>query len=319
MIWSGTRLCNEFGKSGVRLPTSYAVGGSVLGIVLDKNYHGHKALAERGIHIPAIEPLPEKVVNLGVLNVMPKAHEYEIELISAFAGVTHPLRFIWIRIRNHGYSSTDPDVLAGYQYFDDVVDQLDGLILTGAAVEKLPFEEVRYWPEMVQTLEKARKQIKTTLGICWGGLALAKILDIPKDVFDSKLFGVFPTDNLINDHKLTGCFGEQFPCPVSTNAGISDATWEQAAREGKVRLLAHASDAGYLIAESADGRFLMHVGHPEYSATRLPEEYARDCSRNVPGAAPPQNVDLHRPVQEWARQSDRFFQKWVDFMAEAAK
>ena len=287
-----------------------------MGIVLDQNYHGRQALEDKGLYLPVIDPPPQDVIELGVLNVMPKAHEYELVLIAAFAHVTQPVRFTWIRVRQHGYGSTDPKALANYRYFDEVVDNLDGLIVTGAAVEKLPFDEVRYWDEMMEILCQARKKIPTTLGICWGGLALAKMLDIPKEVYGQKLFGVFDTQNLNCQHRVTGSFGATFPCPVSTNAGIANDVWEQAAREGKVRLLARADGAGYLIAESADGRFLIHVGHPEYGPARLPEEYARDCSRGLADIAPPQNVDLAEPIFDWADQSRRFFQKWVAFMAE---
>lgn len=141
------------------------------------------------------------------------------------------------------------------------------------------------------------------------------MLGLEKEVFEDKLFGVFPTVNLEPQHELTGSFGENFSCPVSTFAAISDHCWKEAEEAGQVRLLARSREAGYLIAESIDNRFLIHVGHPEYSPFRLPEEYARDCRKSKINVAPPKNVNLDRPTCDWAEQSGSFFENWIKYLA----
>lgn len=139
-----------------------------------------------------MEKAPGRMVNLGVVNLMPQADQYEQELISAFSEVTTPMQFTWIRVHNHGYSSSNQEVIAGYSYFHDVVEKLDGLIITGAPVEKLPFNQVRYWPELQEILAVAREKITTTLGICWGAWQLARCWVWKRRCLKTNCLGFFP-------------------------------------------------------------------------------------------------------------------------------
>jgi len=145
-------------------------------IIAPKNYHLRDALQER--RILCIDPedaLKEDIraLRIGILNIMPKAEQYEFSLLHPLGRSVLQIDPVWIRLETHRYSTSDREHLKNlYITFDEAIakNPLDGLILTGAPVEEIPFEEVIYWNEVTRILEYAWKNIPTTLGICWAGL-----------------------------------------------------------------------------------------------------------------------------------------------------
>lgn len=292
-------------------------------IIVSKSYHLRGALEER--RILCIEPedaLREDIraLRIGILNIMPKAEAYEFRLLQPLGRSVLQIDPVWIRLETHPYRSSDAEHLKNlYISFDEATagGPLDGLIITGAPVEELPFEKVLYWEEVRRILELARRTIPSTLGICWGGLALAKLLGIEKTVTRRKLFGVFETRNLDPGHRVTGDLDDVFWCPQSRFSGIPDDVLERERDKGTVNLLAHSAAAGYTIFESADRRYLIHLGHPEYDASRLVEEYRRDAQAGLRGVEPPANLDLEHPVNRWKGQGAEFFSQWLRFLHES--
>jgi len=250
---------------------------------------------------------------------MPQANNYEFNLLHPLGRSLLRIEPIWIRLKKHRYSSTCHQHLEKfYYYFDDAVKDypLDGLIITGAPVEEKSFEDVIYWEEVKNILTYARTNVHSVLGLCWGGLALAKILGIEKTVFPKKIFGVFETRNLDSQHPIMGDHEDIFWCPQSSHAGISDAELKRAEQKGIIHLLAYSPAVGYTIFESSDRRFLMHLGHPEYEAERLVEEYNRDRGKGRPDVDMPANVDLDRPLNRWRGHRNEFFGQWIKFIHE---
>ena len=253
-------------------------------------------------------------LRIGIINIMPRAESYEACLLRPLAAAPVAVEPVWLRLESHVYSSSDAErVRSRYVPFDAALGSgsLDGLILTGAPVEELAFDEVRYFGELRAILEHARRRALGTLGLCWGGLALGHLLDVPKVAFEHKLFGVFEERRLDLRNELTNGLGERFPCVHSRHSGIAPAELERAADAGVVRLLAHGAETGYSVFESGDGVFVAHLGHPEYPAPRLLEEWQRDTALGRPGVAPPRNYDLTNPQPIWAPHSDRFFANWL--------
>jgi homoserine O-succinyltransferase len=292
-------------------------------IIIPKNYHLCHALQERRIQcIDPEDALREDIraLRIGILNIMPKAEAYEFSLLHPLGRSILQIDPVWIRLKTHRYQSSDWEHLQSlYLTFEEAIARspLDGLILTGAPVEDIPFEDVTYWSEVREILGYARTNIPTTLGICWGGLALAKQLGIEKTVFSQKLFGVFETRNLDPRHRITGEMDDIFWCPQSRFSGIPDKALVQARDKGLVNLLAYSDEAGYTIFESADHRYLMHLGHPEYNARRLVEEYLRDLQSEKPGVAPPRNLSLENPANRWKGQGAEFFSQWIRFIHQS--
>jgi homoserine O-succinyltransferase/O-acetyltransferase len=254
----------------------------------------------------------EGPLRIGVINVMPRAETYEAYLLRPLAAAGVAFEPVWIRLASHVYSSSDiGHVRARYRTFDEVAGSVDGLILTGAPVEELAFEDVRYFPELRAILEHAREAGVGTLGLCWGALALGHLLGLPKVSFERKLFGVFEQRRLDARQDLTADLGEFFPCAHSRHSGIPETALERARDAGLVHLLAHGPDTGYSLFESADGCFVGHLGHPEYPAERLRDEWQRDTALGRTDLDPPRHVDLEHPVATWQPHCDRLFANWL--------
>jgi homoserine O-succinyltransferase/O-acetyltransferase len=170
-------------------------------IVIPKDYHAKNALEQnRVLCIDHEEALCEDIraLRVGVLNIMPKAETYEFNLLNPLGRSVLQIEPVFIKLETHVYSSSDQEHLDRlYVYFEDAIknDHLDGLIVTGAPVEEIPFEEVSYWEEIKRILKYARNNIPSTLGMCWGALAIAKFLGIEKTMYPKKIFGVFETRN----------------------------------------------------------------------------------------------------------------------------
>jgi len=252
---------------------------------------------------------------------MPRAEVYESSLSDVFNSMPFPVEPAWIRLKNHLYKSSDQVHLEStYSFLDKALENgsLDGLILSGAPVEEMPFFQVRYWEELLQVFDYARQNISSTLGLCWGGLALAAYLGIEKTIYRQKLFGVFENNSLVRKHPFGLDRNDSFFFPHSRHAGIDDSIMEQANKAGKVELLAHGRETGYSIFCSPDCRFLMHLGHPEYRAERLLEEYRRDLALGRKDVPPPLNIEATAPETTWRADGLAFFQQWLAYINNGA-
>jgi len=292
-------------------------------IVLPEDYHAKAALESSRVEcITNTEALKEDIraLRVGILNIMPKVESYEFSLLQPLGRSIMQIEPVWIRLKTHNYLSSDKNHLEKmYVPFEEAVGRrhLDGLIVTGAPVEEIPYEEVSYWEEVKRILKYARQNIASTLGICWGGLALAKFMGIDKVVFAEKIFGVYETVNLDSRHPVTGDLDDVFMCAHSRHAGIPDDVLETERANGTVNLLAHSKEAGYVIFESSDHRFLVHLGHPEYEPDRLIEEYLRDKAKGRPDVKAPENLDLANPVNTWRSHRTEFFSQWIKYLHES--
>jgi homoserine O-succinyltransferase len=249
---------------------------------------------------------------------MPRAETYESLLLASLEGAaSQPLEVIWLRLSTPAYASSDrARIESVYVPLAAALEArtLDGLIITGAPVEEIPFEAVTYWAELSALLQRAREVVPSTLGLCWGALALARLLEIDKLVFETKIFGVYPLEVSESDHPLLRALAPTFLCPQSRYSGLSPADVAAAVDAGRARVLAGSAAAGPVILESTDQRFLIHVGHPEYDAERLIFEYLRDYAANVPGVSAPHDFDLDRPEATWRTASEHFFRSWCAFL-----
>ena len=266
---------------------------------------------------PGATPGPSAAVRVGIINIMPRAETYEAYLARPLAAAPVPVEPVWMRLESHTYSSSDIARVGGYVTHGQLAQQapLDALILTGAPVEELAFEDVRYIDELRAILEGARQRRVPTLGLCWGGLALGHLLGLPKILFDRKLFGVYQQTALAAQHPLLEGLGERFLCVHSRHSGIPNEALERARDAGAVELLAGSGETGYSLFTSRDGLFVAHLGHPEYPATRLREEWERDTALGRPDIEPPRNYDTRDPQATWAPDSDRFFANWIGAIA----
>ena len=288
-----------------------------MALILPRSYHKISSIEKN--HISWIEPeLAERQdirpLMIGILNIMPLGKQYEFNLLHPLGLSPLQIEPIWIRLKSHSYRTWDLEHLKNlYVYWEEAMSPkpLDGLIITGAPVEHLPFEEVHYWKELVNLIEEAKLKCASTLGLCWAGFAMAYMAGVEKENFNKKLFGVYPMRSLVPSHSLMGTQDDEFFCRQSRHAGLPDIDMEKAEQKGKLRLLAHGEKVGYTIFETPDQRQLMHLGHPEYNVDRLKSEMERDKKRgDVP---PPENFDLTKSNTSWRSHRNLLFQQWLWF------
>jgi len=286
-------------------------------IVLKK---GHPTVSDlQSLNVEVIEKedfLTKKIKSLkiGIINIMPAANLYELNLLIALASVDKCIEPVWIRLENHKYKTTPSTHLEDYyDSFESSLkkNELDGIILTGAPVETFPFEDITYWHELKSIFKIAQEKQISILGLCWGGLAIGKMLGMETEIYDSKLFGVFPSDYLGNYIK-----GKNFLCPQSRFAGFSDNKMREFEKLGKINLLAYGKNAGYFVFESKNKLMVAHVGHSEYHKGRIVEEAIRDKSLERKDVSPPVNFDVKKPINSWKAHRKEFFSYWIDNILE---
>ena len=288
-----------------------------MAIILPEDYHARKALENRRIHCMTYFQAQKQDIRplrIGILNIMPVADTYEYNILFPIGRSALQIEPVWIRLKTHPYKSTSKTHLDSlYVSFDEAIRNkgFDGLIITGAPVEEKEFSEIWFWDELTEILKYARQKIASTLGICWGGLALAYFNGIGKTLYKKKLFGVYPLKNIDRNHPVTGELDDIFMSPQSRYAGVEDKELEKKAARGEVSLLAHSEETGYVIFETSDKRFMIHLGHPEYETERLVKEYKRDIAKGLPDVQKPLNLDIEHPVNTWRSHSLEFFTQWI--------
>jgi homoserine O-succinyltransferase/O-acetyltransferase len=258
-------------------------------------------------------------IRVGIVNIMPRAETYEPYLLRPLARTLLPVEPVWIRLASHHYSSSDAaHIRQNYVTFEEALatGRLDALVLTGAPVEELPFDSVHYWSELSELLRFCSRRVPSTLGLCWGALALAKLLGLEKTIFPKKLFGVFQNHYLAPDHVITGGSDDVFWCAQSRHSGIDDRQLEAARDARIVSLLSHGPETGYTLFESTDHRFVMHLGHPEYEAERLVHEWQRDASLGRADVEAPRHFDPEKPRNNWRSHCNELFSQWLNYVSE---
>jgi len=286
-------------------------------LIVRPDYHAVPILERNGIRwIPPSQAKRQDIrpLRIGILNIMPLGEKYEFNILHPLGLSVLQLEPIWIRLESHNYKSWEPkhvdDIYVTYE--EAMRDQpLDGLILTGAPVETIDYEDVYYWEEIKTILSDARKNIPSTLGLCWAGFVMAYLEGVKKLNYDHKLFGVFELKNLAPDHPIMGELDDVFFCPQSRHAGMPDEAMEESSESGRLKLLAYGPEAGYSIFSTTDDRFIAHTGHPEYNATRLAEEAKRDHGN--PEVPSPANFDFNNPLNRWRSHRNTFFAQWVSY------
>lgn len=218
-----------------------------------------------------------KKLQLGIVNIMPKAQEYASMLNAAFGQELAEADVHYIRLRDHPYRSSD---VAGYAFFDELIrdTQLDLLLMTGAPVEHLPFAEIHYMAELERILAYAAGHCKSVFGLCFGALALGKYLGVGKRQFDDKIFGVYAMQKT---SAASAFFAEEesIQLALSTWALLNED--ELSAAKIPLQAILTHPQWGHLMLASRDRRFVLMLGHPEYQADTLLQEWQRDTLKQI--------------------------------------
>jgi len=215
-------------------------------------------------------------LQLGVLNFMPHAGAYGRSIEAALQGARALVDLHPIRLCSHAYRSS-ADTVAAYPTYEELVARvpLDLLLVTGAPVEHLPFADIHYFPELCSIFRQAERRQTAVMGLCFGALALAKYLGYDKRVMRDKVFGVYEVQAQAGAERYLAAGRSSLQLPLSTWALLDDLALAPVGARKVKPLLSHPA-LGHLMLATEDERLVMMLGHPEYTASTLYQEWQRD-------------------------------------------
>ena len=252
-----------------------------------------------------------------LLNLMPKKIETETQLSRLLGNSPLQVDLELIHTKSHKSKNTSAEhLLAFYKTFDDVKHQtFDGMIITGAPVENMPFEEVEYWDELCEIMEWTKTHVHSTFHICWGAQAgLYYHYGINKHPLDKKLFGVFEHKVDYKKSILFRGFDDAFMVPHSRHTTV----FEEDIRAVKdLRILSTSKDAGVYAVSTKKGKQIFITGHSEYDRDTLSQEYFRDLNENKPIEIPknyfPDDNPKKTPVVSWRSHANLLYSNWLNY------
>ena len=252
-----------------------------------------------------------------VLNLMPKKIETETQFARLLGNTPLQVEMELIHTKSHQSKNVaEEHLLAFYKTFDDIKDQkFDGMIITGAPVEHMPFEEVEYWQELCEIMEWTKTHVHSTFHVCWGAQAgLYYHYGIQKQEVASKMFGVFPHRVEYKQSILFRGFDDMFMVPQSRHTTVLRSDIEKVT---DLKILASSDKTGVYAVSTKNGKQIFVTGHSEYDADTLKNEYLRDLSQGKPITIPenyfPENDPTLPPIVSWRGHAHLLFSNWLNY------
>ncbi len=276
-----------------------------------------EAVRSEGLKIEEFDTVTPDTLRVALLNIMPPKEATEADFIRLLATSKHNIELTLVKLDTHVPKNASPEHMERYyKGFGEVRKQhFDGLIITGAPIEKLDYEQVTYWPELQEIFDWAKENVTSTLYICWAAQAiLYHRFSIPKYLLEKKMFGIFPHRILREGVPLFAGFEDTFFVPHSRHTEIRR---EDIIAEERIELLSEADESGVYIVTERDTRDFFITGHSEYALYTLDDEYKRDVAKGLPINIP-SNYYLdddpeHMPVNRWGEHAIRLFNNWLDY------
>ncbi|OLP56123.1 homoserine O-succinyltransferase [Rhizobium rhizosphaerae] len=255
-------------------------------------------------------------LQIGLLNLMPNKIRTEVQMARLVGASPLQVEFSLIRVGGHKAKNTSEDhLLAFYETWDEVRHRkFDGLIVTGAPVETLAYEDVTYWQEMQRIFDWTQTNVHSTLNICWGAMAaIYHFHGVPKHALKEKAFGVYRHQNRNPASVYLNGFSDDFQIPVSRWTEVRRADIEKVPG---LNILMDSDEMGVCLVQEDAGNRLYMFNHVEYDSTSLQEEYERDVQSGVPIRMPhnyfPHNDPTLPPPNRWRSHAHLFFGNWIN-------
>ncbi len=252
-----------------------------------------------------------------LLNLMPKKIETETQLSRLLGNSPLQVDFEFIHTKSHKSKNTSAEHLfAFYKTFDDIKDQtFDGMIITGAPVENMPFENVEYWQELCEIMEWTKTHVHSTFHICWGAQAgLYYHYGINKQPLSEKLFGIFPHKVDYKKSILFRGFDDEFMVPQSRHTTVNRADIEAVP---ELKILASSDYCGVYAVATEGGKQIFVTGHSEYDADTLKNEYLRDLNAGLSIKVPenyfPDDNPQNAPKVTWRSHANLLYCNWLNY------
>ena len=256
-------------------------------------------------------------MRVAILNLMPAKIATETQILRLLGNSALQVDVTLLRTATHDSKNTGADhLLKHYTTFEKVRgERFDGLIITGAPVEQMEFEQVDYWPELLRIMEWAETNVVSTFNICWGAqAALYHRYRIPKYPLPRKMFGVFEHRTLAPTERLLRGFDDIFLAPHSRHTEVRRADIDKVS---DLTILAESGESGVYLVGSKDRRHVFVTGHSEYDPLTLKGEYDRDVGKGLPIDVPknyyPQDDPSRPPQVRWRGHASLLYANWLNY------
>ncbi len=256
-------------------------------------------------------------IQIGILNLMPLKEETELQLLRSLSNTPLQVDVTFIAVSTHESKNTSMSHLNKfYEPFYAVKNRFfDGLIITGAPLEQMEYEDVDFWPEMCEVFEWTKTHVTSTLHLCWGAQAgMYYHYGLPKRMLSEKMFGVFKHHVMNRKVPLVRGFDDFFMAPHSRHTEVSS---EDIHGVEALTVLAESEEAGVFLAIADAGRKIFVMGHPEYDRYTLDKEYKRDKGKGLPISVPvnyyPDDDDTKKPSLQWRSHGNILYSNWLNY------
>jgi homoserine O-succinyltransferase len=256
-------------------------------------------------------------LKIALLNLMPVKITTETDLVRLLSNSPLQVELDFIKLSTHTSKNTPKEHMETfYRDFNLIINhKYDGLIITGAPVEQMPFEEVKYWKELTEILSWAKSNVTSSLFICWGAqAALYHYYNIPKYPLDKKMFGVFEHTKTNSTNPILRGFDDVFFVPHSRHTEVRR---EDILKVPELTILSESEESGVYMVASQNGREFFLTGHSEYSPETLDSEYKRDLAKKLPIEMPrnyyKDNNPDNPPMVRWRSQANMLFVNWLNY------
>lgn len=251
-----------------------------------------------------------------ILNLMPNKQETEVQIIRLLSNSPLQTEVSFMHMESHISKNTSEDYLQEfYKVFSDVKTQkYDGMIITGAPVEQMEFEQVNYWKELTEIMQWSKTHVTSTFHICWGAQAgLYYHYGVPKYQLDKKVFGVFPHTKVYKHYDLLRGFDDIFYAPHSRH---TEVRIEDIEKVKELNILSSSEEAGLYIVATKDNRQIFVMGHSEYDTNTLKNEYFRDVEKGLDIEVPKHyfkdDNPKNEPIALWKAHSSLLYTNWLN-------
>lgn len=252
-----------------------------------------------------------------ILNLMPTKETTETQLLRLIGNTPLQVEAVLLHPKTHTSKNTSAEHLESfYKTFDEIENQyFDGMIITGAPVEQMEFEEVNYWEELTQIMDWSKLHVTSTFHICWAAQAgLYHHFGIPKYSLDEKMFGIYPHTLCKRNIPLLRGFDELFYVPQSRHTEVRR---QDIAEIEELEIWSESEESGVYIVASKGGRQIFVTGHSEYDPTTLKYEYDRDKSKGLEVDVPknyfPDDNPERIPLSTWRAHANLLYSNWLNY------
>ena len=257
------------------------------------------------------------ILQVAILNLMPLKEDTELQLLRKLSTSGKNIKVTFVNVISYISKTTAPEHMERfYSTFEEIKDKnFDGLIITGAPVEQMKFEDVIYWNELTKIMKWSETHAKSTLHICWGAQAgLYYHYGIDKHLIDDKMFGIFNHKIDDKNSKIMTGFEDGFKAPHSRHTTVYKSDIEKVP---ELEVISESDKAGIFIVEDKSKNQLFVTGHLEYAADTLDKEYKRDLSKglkiNLPENYYQDNNPLEKPIFSWENNGNKLYSNWVNY------